>query len=439
MKMNRLFAAGMATVMTAAALGCSSQGGEGAKASATPGTVKANEPAKPLEPVTLKVLAPDSYLPAGDFQALITDPVKKKYPHLTVEKVTGNLADFVASRQQLDFWVSYNGELSNHLDEGIYTDINPLAKKFNFDLSKFDQGALDVIRQYSANGELIALPYAENVIGLYYNKDIFDKFGVPYPKDGMTWDEAIELSRKLSRQDGGVNYYGLQSTELSLIAQKSLPYIDYKTNNVLVNSEPYKKAFELGQTLFSVPNNPYLGSYQTMYDRFMKDKTVAMLAPQGNLFSQLKDIPNLNWDIVQKPYYKDNPNISGWYNIHLMIPTKMSKYPDDQMRVLEVLFSDEVQTVMAKKTARKSTLKDPKYIQMFGEEMPELKGKNITGMFKGKSGPAPGLSRHYSKATTLMEAEFTKVAKNEKDVNTALRDLEDQIKQYIATQENPKK
>lgn len=419
--------------MAATAAGCSGGGGKEADRSNT-APAKPVEAQKPLEPVTLKVLAPDSYLNAADFQALVAEPVKKKYPHLTVEKISGNLVDLLTARTQLDFWVSYNGELSNHLDRGIYTDIIPLAKKHNFDLNRFDQAALDVIKQYSDKGELYALPYAENVVGLYYNKDLFDKFGVGYPKDGMNWDEAIELSRKVSRQEAGVVYTGLQSTGLSLISQLSLPYIDHKTEKVLVNSEPYKKAFELGKTIYSVPNNSHFGTLQAMYDRFMKTKTLAMISPQGNLFSMLKDIPDMNWDIVQKPFYKELPNISGWYNLHLMIPTKMSKYPDDQLRMMEVLFSDEVQTTMARKTARKSTLKDPKYVQMFGADMAELKGKNVTGMFKGKSGPAPQLSRHFSKATSLMEAEFASVVKDGKDINTSLRDLEDQIKQYIASQ-----
>ncbi|MEF3302670.1 ABC transporter substrate-binding protein [Paenibacillus sp. GYB003] len=430
---KRLLMLGTAA-MTATVLGCSNQGGGG-----TGDAGKSPEAVKPPEPVVLNILAPESYFPGTDFQTLLAEPVKKKYPHITLEKVTGSLLDILAAREPLDFWVSYNGELSNHLDKGIYLDLIPLARKHNFDLNRFDQGALNVIKQYSDKGELFALPYAENVVGLYYNKDIFDKFGVAYPKDGMTWDEAIELAGKVSRQDGGVTYYGLQSTALSLIAQLSLPYIDYKTEAVLVNSEPYKKAFELGKRIVSIPNNPYLGTYQTMYDQFMKHKTVAMLAPQGNLFSMLKGVPELNWDVVQKPFYQELPGISGWYNLHLLIPTKMSKHPDDLMRVMEVLFSDEVQTGMVRKTARKSTLSDPKYIQMFGADMPELKGKNVTGIFKGKSGPAPQLSRHFSKATSLMDAEFTKVAKGQTDVNTALRDLEDQIRQYIASQDHPKK
>ncbi|MDF2725460.1 MAG: transporter substrate-binding protein [Paenibacillus sp.] len=421
--MKKLIGVACTAIGLMAILGCSGDGGK-----------EATETNKPHEPVTLYVNFSDGYLPGTDFQKLIVEPVKKKYPHLTVDRVKGTIDELLATGTPFDFWVGYNADLGTHLDKNIYTDIVPLAKKHNFDLNRFNQSALDVIRQYSTSGALVALPYAENLSALYYNKDIFDKFGVGYPKDGMTWDDAIDLARKVARVDGGVQYYALQNTPLSFMAQYSLPYIDFKTNKVLVTEEPYKKAYETALKLYQVPNNNLIGTISQMQDKFLKEKTLAMLGPQGNLFSVLKDMPEMKWDIAQRPYHKDKPNISGWFNIHLMVPTKMSKHPDDQMRVLEVLFSDEVQTEMARKTARKSTLTDPKYVEQFGADMPELKGKNIAGMFKGKSGPAPQLSKHVSKAQSLSDAEFAKVAKGEKDINTALRDLEEQIKQYIDSQ-----
>lgn len=36
---------------------------------------------------------------------------------------------------------------------------------------------------------------------IWYNKDLFDKAGVPYPKPGLTWDQLIEISKKLTARD----------------------------------------------------------------------------------------------------------------------------------------------------------------------------------------------------------------------------------------------
>ncbi|MCX7017777.1 MAG: extracellular solute-binding protein [bacterium] len=47
--------------------------------------------------------------------------------------------------------------------------------------------------------------------GLWYNKDIFDKLGEPYPQGPMTWDDLIPIARRLTIRDasGRVKHFGL--------------------------------------------------------------------------------------------------------------------------------------------------------------------------------------------------------------------------------------
>lgn len=121
------------------------------------------------------------------------------------------------------------------------------------------------------------------------------------------------------------------------------------------------------------------------------------------------------------------------YDLHVIIPTNTSKHPDAQMKVLEVLFSDEVQEIMASKTARVSALKDPKFQEIFAKDYPGVEGKNIASIFKSSPAPAPGYSIHYGSANSILQAEFEKYVRGEKDVNTALREAKEQIEQYIAS------
>ncbi|CAG7650247.1 ABC transporter substrate-binding protein [Paenibacillus allorhizosphaerae] len=408
--------------------GCGNQAAGGGE------TAKSLE--KPLEPVTLKFYQSGNYMTEQDFKDLVADPVKKKYPHITVENITtkSDLPQLVAAGEPVDFFITWNGNLAYYKDLNAYEDLTPLAKKHGFDLSRFDPESLNAVKAVSDKGELYAFPYSFNLNALYYNKDIFDKFGVPYPKDGMTWENAIELARQVSREDGGTKYRGLEIDSFSrLTFPLSLVPVDAKTNKVLVNSESYKRAFEVAKQIFSVPGNNYIDSSTAAWNRFIKDKNVAMSATV-NLFLRLKETPDLNWDVAQFPSYSDKPNVYGMYDLHLMIPLKTSKARDDQMRVMEVLFSDEVQMTMVRKTARVSTLKDPKYTQNFGADIPELKGKNLAGIFKSKPAPAPAFSIHYAKAVSLLTTEYNKYIKNGQDVNTTFRTAEEKIKQYIDEQ-----
>lgn len=41
---------------------------------------------------------------------------------------------------------------------------------------------------------------------IYYNKDLFDEVNIPYPEDGWTWDEFVEIAKKLT--DPSKKQYG---------------------------------------------------------------------------------------------------------------------------------------------------------------------------------------------------------------------------------------
>jgi multiple sugar transport system substrate-binding protein len=74
---------------------------------------------------------------------------------------------------------------------------------------------------------LYALPFSMNYGMTIYNKDIFDKFGIPYPKDMMTWNEMLDLGKKLTKLEQGVQYVGIDPGPIDqLKEQYSLPYVN---------------------------------------------------------------------------------------------------------------------------------------------------------------------------------------------------------------------
>ena len=65
----------------------------------------------------------------------------------------------------------------------------------DIDLDDFYTGILDA---YRIGGDIYGLPYDFGPYIIYYNKDLFDKHGVEYPTNDMTWDEFIEKCRALT-------------------------------------------------------------------------------------------------------------------------------------------------------------------------------------------------------------------------------------------------
>lgn len=140
-----------------------------------------------------------------EFQELLVEPVQKKYPYISLEQVSHTkIDDVLASGEIPDLITIWNGQILPYQRYDLLEDITPLLEQNGVDLERFEPYSLDAIRVGENRNELYGLPYAIQFNALYYNKDLFDKFGVAYPTDGMTWEEAIELGKQVSRFEDGV-------------------------------------------------------------------------------------------------------------------------------------------------------------------------------------------------------------------------------------------
>jgi len=60
--------------------------------------------------------------------------------------------------------------------------------------------------------ELMCIPQNISSLVVYYNKDLFDAAGLPYPSDKWTWDEFVQTAVSLTKDsdgDGRADQYGL--------------------------------------------------------------------------------------------------------------------------------------------------------------------------------------------------------------------------------------
>ncbi|MEN1935037.1 sugar ABC transporter substrate-binding protein [Paenibacillus sp. 102] len=82
--------------------------------------------------------------------------------------------------------------------------LDELAKKDpDMKLDDFYQG---LFNYSSIDGKLYGMPAGFTTRVIYYNKKLFDKANIPYPKDGWTWDEFADTAKKLT--DASNKQYG---------------------------------------------------------------------------------------------------------------------------------------------------------------------------------------------------------------------------------------
>ncbi|RKN64192.1 extracellular solute-binding protein [Paenibacillus ginsengarvi] len=265
---------------------------------------------------------------------------------------------------------------------------------------------------------------------MYYNKDIFDKFGVAYPKDGMTWEEARELAVKVSRTDGGVQYraIGFNGDPTQFLAPHlSLPYMDAKTGKAVVSTDSWKKVLDTAKRLFDVPGSE-LAVFKAGNSAFVKDKTLAMYVANNEIRNFSGD---LNWDMVTVPSFDERPATArSSLGISVAI-TSQSKHKEEAFRVVEAFLSEKAQLEMVR-NGRPSSLKSDLLKQEYGKSLPGSQNKNLLSIFKHKPAPSAYQNQYDPIVKSAIMKVFDAVMDGSKDANTGLREAEETANQAIA-------
>ncbi|MBD2865105.1 ABC transporter substrate-binding protein [Paenibacillus oceani] len=385
------------------------------------------------KPVTLTIY-PMVTIADEDFQKLFVDPVKKKHPHITLELIKrgkGNtLTELIMAGSPPDMNLITQGGIPSLRSMDLLEDLTGHLKKHQVDLTRFDQAYIDAIKVTSDKGEIYALPYTVNFNALYYNKTIFNKFGVDFPKDGMLWEDVIELAKKLTRTDAGVSYKGLDPEKIERLARPlSALTVDPATNKSLLQSDKWRKTFELARAIYTIPGNEFKKG--SLRSPFWTEQNIAMLATI-NIIPFLKEPTEqgLDWDLAQYPSYKELPNVYGQVDGNYVMPLKTSKHMDDVIKVMDAVTSEEAQLIGARQLGRQSPLKNPAIKKAIGQDMPHVKGKRIESIFK--SVPAPYLppALYDGKSSTVIN-EALDLLLGGKDLNTVLHEAEEKHNKFL--------
>ncbi|WP_284638252.1 ABC transporter substrate-binding protein [Paenibacillus silviterrae] len=399
------------------------------------------------DPVTVKIFASTGMFSDEEFARYLAEPVKKKYPQISVERINSGgqkIQDLITAGEIPDIYASYPGPMGNALAEyKMLYNIEPLIKKYRFDTGRFSDEALQTLKIAGGQDFLPGLPAYTNTFALFYNKDIFDKFGVPYPKDGMFWDEVAELAKKFNRMENGAMYRGVFPDGIGRIQQQlSIPFADFTANKSLVNTEQWREAFQIWGSLFKMPGLtegdfkvPNAGKNQTAF----AGGTLAMIASHSNLLNTLKKTEGVNWDMVTYPQHRKAPGIGQRMDSPILSITEQSKVKDAAFLVLDTLLSDEVQTEMMR-GGRMTVLKDEKLKGEFAKGLKEFEGKNLSVMTKLKFAVmTPFRYLPDGDVDKILAKAFNAYIVDEKDLNTALREADEEMNKLIQDKLSQKK
>jgi multiple sugar transport system substrate-binding protein len=388
------------------------------------------EPAKTPEPVELVFFSTAGWTQDA-FNERFGNAMRSKFPNYQIKYIQSNkettIDSLLTSGTTIDvYWHAVNLLFSDLLQYQMQLDMSSLVKKHNVDLDRLDPATLQIVKTMSG-GKLYALPLVSNTGVLYYNKDIFDKFGVPYPKNGMVWDDVLELGKKVNRADGGKTYYGIGGTFNKIVGLSpySIPYIDSKTMKPTIQTDPHwKTIYQQLIDAYHTTENKAMSS-----NNFLKDQNLAMFADLANLFLN-KDMTSMNWDMASFPTMKEAPNKGQQPLPTLFSITSMSKHPDQAMEVLKYMLSDELQKDLSERAVIPA-VNTSAVVKAFGTKS-TYKNKNFSAIFFHPFSDIPPMTAYDADALKIYQKPLTKLAEGTLDLNTAFRQIDEETSQMIA-------
>ena len=213
-----------------------------------------------------------------------------------------------------------------------------------------------------SEGHLWGVPHAMNSIAILYNKDLFDKYNVPYPADDWTFDDLYETAAKLTHDedgDGETDVYGIMLG--SNITLGWLPFFynegvdPLKENGTQSNAldAKVKAAYE---EYYSYYKNGYAPTRQVAAKEgtdalVFCNELVAMTLVQSDTIKEINAnlYDNFEYGVAAMPYGKDGKRVCVY------VPNQWSIYSGetDQQKgaaweFLKYYLSEEAQHIVAK-------------------------------------------------------------------------------------------
>lgn len=226
----------------------------------------------------------------------------------------------------------------NNLYLPVYANAKVL-EPLQTDTGKYYPQALNAL---SWLGVLYAIPRDVSNLAIYYNKDIFDKYNVPYPNKGWKFEDFLKTAQRLTR-DG---IFGINFEEDALFF---LPYLMSEGGGILSD--------DLTKEIINLPESQKgLNFYADLRKKYhvapLKSEsasaTMAQMFLQGRLAMHLSgrwltpkysEEANFSWETVPFPKGSKGSIVpldaSGW------AVAKSSKHKTEAIKLVNFLSSKE--------------------------------------------------------------------------------------------------
>ncbi|MGY0055505.1 ABC transporter substrate-binding protein [Streptomyces sp. LZ34] len=351
----------------------------------------------------------------GFFDAVIGDKLRAAFPGLKIKAVTW---DFPVRYEDLDkagvvpdiILEDPRRRIDRDLEpRGWVRDLSDDLTSQGIDLGSLNPAAVELVKSRS-DGGVYGVPLFVDEYVLFHNKKVFDMRGVRTPANGMTYDQAYRLAKKLTFEQDLVAYKGyLQHPDLYLeFNQLGLyPFLPTGSENpapgdikVDITSAGWNRLGANLERFLLLPHNIF-----TTVDDFLLTGHVAMAVdslwklgayalsplylPEDDADEWRELAKNIDLGVTSLPVLGgDSRSVYQPNTIAAFVPPQSGKRKQ-ALEVVKWLVSQEAQTELAR-NGMKPALRSDAAQAAFGAAIPGLAGVDTSGVFWGDNAVVKG-------------------------------------------------
>ncbi|SDF80430.1 multiple sugar transport system substrate-binding protein [Fontibacillus panacisegetis] len=223
------------------------------------GCTNGNTVLKDDEPMNLKVM----YYNQDQFFQDYGNLFLLKNSHIEIEVVStqslSKASDPVAAfdelieKEQPDVILLNSSNFKAYAAEEKLMELDSLIERDQYNTETIYPALLELVKK-DGNGKLYGLSPTFGQAVVFYNADLFKKYGIELPHDGMTWENIYDLARRFPTEgDGNTRVYGYGeqfSMSFNRIVQniannEGIMMVNPNTLEVTINTESWRKMYQL--------------------------------------------------------------------------------------------------------------------------------------------------------------------------------------------------
>jgi multiple sugar transport system substrate-binding protein len=291
----------------------------------------------------------------------IIEAFEKEYPGVKVNlEYIPNAGDYWTKMDTMflggnapDVLYGHPYNFANWASKGLLMDLEPyFAQNADFFYNK-DEFTVEMYDAFKWNGKHIATINGHDTFLLFYNKDMFDEAGVPYPTDDWTWDDFVEAGKKLTIAEGpnkqfGFTVPGWSYPSLAIVKSFGGSLFDDLNNPQVVtfDSPETVAGLQFVQDLIHTHKiAPTAQDTETLGGSFDTGKVAMDITGMWAVVNR-KNITDFKWDIANMPLAPGKPRQTIAFFAGYAV-NKNTSNPDLAWEFAKYFQSDTAQSILA--------------------------------------------------------------------------------------------